>query len=427
VTRRHKENLFRLENAMKPMLSRAFVTAALLSSLAVVVSNRAPDDWPQWRGPNRDGISGEHGLLKAWPSGGPPLAWKAVGAGEGYSSFATSNGRLYTLGARGGTEYVIAYDATSGKRLWEAAHGQRFSNDRGDGPRATPTIEGDRLYAYGASGDLSVMDTASGKVIWAVNVLKQFGGRNIQWGLSESPLVLSDRILVNAGAPGASIVALKKTDGSLIWKSQGDEAGYSSAMLHEAGGIREAIFFTGRRALGVDVNNGQVLWSYNRVANGTANIATPIVRGNKVFLSSAYDTGGALLELTPADGKINAREVYFTREMRNHHASAVLIGDYLYGFDNAILKAMQFDTGKVAWQDRSVGKGSMVFADDRLYLYSENGVVGLAEAIPQGYREHGRFQLSTGNLPTWSHPIVSGGKLYLRDQDTIYAYDVRAK
>lgn len=271
---------------MNQMLARAFVTVALLSSLSIVVSNRAPDDWPQWRGPNRDGISAERGLLKDWPAGGPPLAWKASGAGEGYSSFATSNGRLYTLGARGGTEDVVAFDAASGKRLWESAHGQRFSNDRGDGPRATPTIEGNRLYAYGASGDLSVMDTASGKVIWAVNVLKQFGGQNITWGLSESPLVLSDRILVNAGAPTASIVALKKTDGSVIWKSQGDEAGYSSAMLHEAGGVREAIFFTARRALGVDVNNGHVLWSYNRVANGTANIATPIVRNNKVFLSS---------------------------------------------------------------------------------------------------------------------------------------------
>jgi len=412
---------------MNQILPRAFVTIALLSSLPVVVSNRAANDWPQWRGPNRDGISSERGLLKDWPAGGPPLAWKTSGAGEGYSSFATANGRLYTLGARGGTEYVIAFDAASGKRLWESAHGQRFSNDRGDGPRATPTIEGDRLYAYGASGDLSVMDTASGKVIWAVNVLKQFGGRNITWGLSESPLVLSDRILVNAGAPGASIVALKKTDGSVIWKSEGDEAGYSSAILHEAGGVREAIFFTARRALGVDVNNGHVLWSYNRVANGTANIATPIVRNNKVFLSSGYGTGAALLDLTAADGKINAREVYFTREMKNHHASSVVVGDYLYGFDDMILKAMQFDTGKVAWRDRSVGKGSLVFADDRLYLYSENGVVGLAEAVPDGYREHGRFQLRTGNLPTWSHPIVSGGKLYLRDQDTLYAYDVRAK
>jgi len=400
------------------------LTSTLTLSLPTVVSNRAPDDWPQWRGPNRDGISSEKGLLKDWPQGGPPLAWRAMGAGEGYSSFALSQGRLYTLGARGDTEYVIAYDAASGKRLWEAAHGRRFSNDRGDGPRATPTIEGDRVYAFGASGDLSVLDTASGKVHWTVNVLKQYRGSNIQWGLSESPLVLSDRILVNAGG---SIVALKKTDGSMIWRTEGDDAGYSSAVLQKVGSISQAIFFTSQRALGVDVNSGRQMWSYPQVANNVANIATPVVRGNRVFLSSDYGTGSALLELTQSGNDVRAREIYFTRQMKNHHATSVLLGDYLYGFDSAILTALKFDTGEVAWQHRSVGKGSLVFADERLYLYSEGGVVGLAEASPAGYREHGQFALRTGRLPTWSHPIVAGGKLFLRDQDTIYAYDIRAK
>jgi outer membrane protein assembly factor BamB len=403
------------------------VVAAGVLSLPAVVSNRGLDDWPQWRGVKRDGISAERGLLKEWPSGGPKLAWKAGGAGEGYSSFSTSNGKLYTLGARAGTEYVIAFDTETGKRLWEVEHGRRFSNDRGDGPRGTPTVDGDRLYAFGASGDMTALEAATGKVLWRVNVLKQFGGSNIQWGLSESPLVLSDRVLINAGAPGASIVALKKTDGSVIWKSERDEAGYSSAVLQQVGGVRQAVFFTGERALGIDVETGHLLWSYDKVANGTANIATPIVRSNRVFLSSGYGTGAALLELTPGNGTVSAREVYFTRDMRNHHASSVLVGDHVYGFSDAILTAMHFDTGKVAWRDRSVGKGSMAFADERLYLYSEGGVVGLAEANPAGYREHGRFQISAGRLPTWSHPIVSGGKLFLRDQDTIYAYDVRAK
>lgn len=405
----------------------SFVTAAVVLSLTSVVSNRALDDWPQWRGPNRDGIATEKGLLKSWPQNGPPLAWRAQGAGEGYSSFAVAGGRLFTLGAKGNREYVLAYDAATGKPLWQTVHGRRFSNDRGNGPRATPTVEGDRLYAFGASGDLTAMEAATGKVLWTVNVLQKFGGSNIRWGLSESPLVLEDRILVNAGGRGASIVAVRKTDGSLIWRSENDEPGYSSAMLAQTGGIRQAVFFTGERALGVDVSDGRALWSYKQVSNRTANIATPIVRGNRVFLSSDYGTGSALLELTPEGKGVRAREVYFTREMKNHHASSVLIGDYLYGFDSAILTAMQFDTGKVAWQNRSVGKGSLVFADERLYLYSEQGIVGLAEATPAGYREHGRFELRTGNLPTWSHPVVSGGKLFLRDQDNIYAYDVRAK
>ncbi len=400
------------------------LTAALWFSVPATVTNRVFDDWPQWRGPNRDGVSTETGLLKAWPAGGPPLAWQVKGAGEGYSSFSVSQGRLFTLGARGENEYVMAFDVASGKRLWETQHGRRFNNDRGDGPRATPTVEGDRIYAFGASGDLTVLDAASGKVHWTINVLKQYGGSNIQWGLSESPLVLSDRILINAGG---TIAALKKTDGSAIWKTNGDQAGYSSAVVQKIGGVNQAIFFTSARVVGVDVATGRELWNYAQVANRVANIATPIVRANRVFLSSDYGTGSALLELTPSGTNVNVREVYFTRAMKNHHASSILVGDHLYGFDSAILTSMHFDTGQVAWQNRSVGKGSLVFADERLYLFGENGVVGLAEASPTGYREHGRFQLKTGNLPTWSHPVVSGGKLFLRDQDNLYAYDVRAR
>jgi outer membrane protein assembly factor BamB len=399
--------------------------AALLAGASVTI--QALDDWPQWRGPRRDGVSAERGLLKAWPESGPPLAWKATGAGQGYSSFAVAGGRLYTLGAREDREHVIAFDVASGKRVWDAPHGQRFSNDRGDGPRGTPTVDGTRVYAFGASGDLTALEAASGKVAWTVNVIRDFGGQNITWGLSESPLIVGDRIIVSPGGPGSSVVALNKADGKLIWKTEADRAGYSSAVLHELGGISEAIVFTGQRALGVNIANGRVLWSYDRVANRVANIATPIVRGDHVFLSSDYGTGAALLRLTAAGGGITAQEVYFTREMRNHHASSVLVGDHLYGFSSAILTAMRFDTGEVAWRDRSVGKGSLVHADDRLYLFSERGVVALAEANPEAYKEHGRFSLETGSLPTWSHPVVSNGKLFLRDQDTIYAYDVRAK
>jgi outer membrane protein assembly factor BamB len=406
-------------NPLAPLL----VTLSLTSG----VVGMAADDWPQWRGPRRDGVSKETGLLKDWPSNGPRLAWRINGTGEGYSSFAVAGGRLYTLGARQNTEYVFAFDAATGKKVWEVANGRRFNNDRGDGPRGTPTIDGDRVYVFGSSGDMTVLDAASGKVFWTQNLLQKYGGTNINWGLSESPLVLSDRIIVTPGGRGASMVALRKTDGSLIWKSQSDIPGYSSALLHPVGNIQQAVVFTAERALGVDVTDGKVLWSYNRVSNRTANIATPIARGNHVFLSSDYGTGGGLLALTPSANGIKASEVYFTNEMRNHHASSVLVGDYLYGFSSSILTAMHFETGKVAWRDRSVGKGSLVFADDRLYLFSENGVVGLAEANPQKYVEHGRFELRTGNLPTWSHPVVSGGKLFIRDQDTLYAYDVAAK
>src|SRR5215211_3740460 len=385
---------------------------------------QAGANWPQWRGPNRDGVSKDTGLLKQWPAEGPPLAWKAAGAGRGYSSFSVSNGKLYTMGLRGDREFVVAFDVATGKEAWATAHGSAFRNDHGDGPRGTPTVDGERIYALGGNGDLSCLDARTGKIVWSKNVLKEFGASNITWGISESPLVLGNKVLVNAGGPGASIVALNKNDGSLIWKSQSDQAGYSSAIPVEVNGTTQVVFFTAERAIGLDVKDGRLLWEYGRPSNNVANVATPIVRANRVFISSDYGTGGGVLEIK-SDNK--AQEIWFTKDMRNHHSSSVLIGDYLYGFSSAILTAMKFDTGEIAWRDRSVGKGSLVYADGHLYCFSENGVVGLVEATPTGYKEKGRFRIPQDSLPTWTHPVVAGGRLYLRDQDTIYAFDVREK
>jgi outer membrane protein assembly factor BamB len=397
----------------------------LLLALAVEAFAQSNATWPQWRGVNRDGISKETGLLKEWPAEGPPLVWKATGAGRGYSSFSVANGRLYTMGLRGDREFIVAFDVATGKEVWATPHGSAaFRNDRGDGPRGTPTIDGDRVYVLGGNGDLSVLEAKTGKILWSKNVLKEFGGSNIRWGISESPLVLGNKLLVNAGGPGASIVALNKTNGSVLWKSQSDEAGYSSAIPFEVNGGTQVVFFTAERAVGLDPNNGKLLWEYARPSNNVANVATPIVRANRVFISSDYGTGGGVVEINP-DNK--AQEIWFTKEMRNHHSSSVLIGDYLYGFSSAILTAVKFDTGEIAWKDRSVGKGSLVYADGHLYCFSENGVVGLVEATPAGYKEKGRFKIQQDSLPTWAHPVVAGGRLYLRDQDTIYAYDVREK
>jgi outer membrane protein assembly factor BamB len=406
-------------------LTRLIRVATLVSTLYIAAAAQvAPGDWPQWRGPNRDGISKESGLLKQWAPEGPPLVWKASGAGGGYSSFAVAGGRLYTMGLRGAREYVIAFDVATGKEVWATAHGSAFRNDRGDGPRGTPTVDGATLYALGGNGDLSAMDAKTGRIIWTMNVLQKFGGENITWGISESPLVIGEKILVNPGGPGASIVALNKKDGSLIWKSQSDRSGYSSAIPVKIGDTTQVVFFTHQRAIGLDLKDGKLLWEYDRAANDVANVATPVARGNRIFISSDYGTGAGLVEIK-ADGK--AQEVYFTKDMRNHHSSSILIGDHLYGFSSGILTAMRFDTGEVAWKDRSVGKGSLVYADGNLYALSENGVVGLIEATPEGYREKGRFRITQNSLPTWTHPVVAGGRLYLRDQDTIYAYDLRAK
>jgi len=228
---------------------------------------------------------------------------------------------------------------------------------------------------------------------------------------------------VHAGGPNASIVAVNKLTGATLWRSESDRAAYSSGVLARVGEVTQAVYFSDRRTLGVDTRDGRLLWSYDRASNRTANIATPVVNGTRVLVSSDYDTGAGLLELSPS----GAREVYFTRNMRNHYSSSVLVGDYVYGFSDSILTAMRFADGTVAWQNRSVGKGSLIFADERLYLYSEDGVIGLAQATPAGYQEYGRFRLPGDSPPTWSsEPIITKGKLILRNQDDVYAYDVRA-
>ncbi len=399
----------------------------LASTLFAFLISTAPggEDWPQWRGPNRDGLSLETGLLSSWPAGGPPTLWKATGLGAGYSTVAVDGGRIFTLGAARDIEYLIALDARTGKELWRTRVGRRYENNRGDGPRGAPTVDGARVYALGGNGDLACVEVATGKVVWHVNLLSRFSAGNIGWGISESPLVLEDRVLVNAGGRGGSVVALSKNDGATLWATESDEAGYSSAVVAVIGGVRQAVFFTGERVLGVRVDDGSVLWSYRRVSNRTANVATPIVRGSFVFVSSDYGTGCALLEIQGDASGMSAREVYFHQDMKNHHASSVLVDDTLFGFSSSILTALDFATGKVLWRDRSVGKGSLVAADGRLYLFGENGVAGLAEATRAGYRETGRFALQTSGSPTWSHPVVANARLYLRDQDTLYCYEVK--
>jgi outer membrane protein assembly factor BamB len=382
-------------------------------------------DWHQWRGPERTGQSAETDLLERWPQNGPPLAWKIEGIGEGFSSFSIASGRVFTQVQRGGQQYVLALDEGSGKTVWETPNGTAFSNNRGSGPRGTPTVDGARLYALGSNGNLACLDAASGKPVWRINVLKQFGGSNISWGLSESPLIDGDRLIVNAGGAGASVVALNKNNGQVIWKSQSDEAGYSSAMVAVIGGIRQYVLLTGEAGIGVRADNGELLWRYDKVSNRTANIATPIVRGDHVFLSSDYGTGCALLKLSRQNGGVRAEEVYFNREMRNHYSSSVLVGDYLYGYSSSILTCMRFDTGEVAWRDRSVGKGQVIYADGKLYLLSEDGNVALAEANPAAYKEISRFSIGHRQYPTWTLPVIANGKLYLRDQGMVWCYNIR--
>lgn len=398
---------------------------AVVFAASLVFSAVSRGEWTQWRGPARDGKSTETGLLQKWPDEGPKLLWKVESLGEGFASYSIADGKLFTQGQKDGRQYVIALDAKTGEMLWQLRHGETYGNNRGNGPRGTPTIDGERLYALGADGNLVCASVSTGQKVWEVNLLAKFGGSNIKWGLSESPLIDRGRVIVNAGGPGASVVALNKNDGSLIWKSESDEAGYSSAVVAEVGGIRMYVMLTGEAAIGLRADDGKLLWRYAQVSNRTANIATPIVHGDLVFVSTDYGTGCALLKLKPANGGIEAEEIYFNREMKNHYSSSVLVDGYLYGYNSRILTCMKLETGEVMWVDRSVGKGQALYADGRLYLLSEDGVAGMAEATPEGYREISRFEISRGNYPTWTLPAIVDGVLYLRDQDLLYAYDVK--
>jgi outer membrane protein assembly factor BamB len=406
------------------------IVALIVALVATISAQSNPvADWPQWQGPDRTGLSKEVGLLKQWPASGPAMAWSASGIGAGYGSLAIKGDRIFVQGSNGGRSMVYSLNRADGKNVWSKALGPAGNNDRGSGPRGTPTLDGDQIYVLTENGDLACLKAQDGTAVWQRNILREFGGRNISWLISESPLVDGDHVIVTPGGRGAGIVALDKMTGKTVWASKdlSDEAGYSSPIVADVQGVRTVMTLTGDAAVGVRASDGKLMWRYERVANRTANITTPVFHDNKVFYTSAYGTGAALLGLTAQGGEVKAQEIYFTREMQNHHGGVVLVNGYLYGFNNSILTCVEFATGNSMWRNRSVGKGSLTYADGHLYLLGEDNTVGLAEAVPGGYTEKGRFRIPDQGLPSWAHPVVAGGKLYIRNQATLAAYDVRAR
>lgn len=615
------------------MLSRLSTFTALSLLILPVAAAMAqvpsgPGDFPQWRGPNRDGISSDTDLLKEWPENGPKKLWQVDSVGVGYSSVVVKDGRLITQGDLDGVEHIIAIDIKDGKTLWAvqpapvasllkeklaseikrldtngdgtvteiealarfgwnwnkynkaaggeleavakeraatlvkaldedrngslswAEAGRYFRNDwqrmdkqdrdadadalaasrtdaflkaldkdedgkitrqesrgslldrsfgrfdkrdpatnrgdnilteeellaglvkfesgrdgvissdelrmhmvatrangdgeltaeelkaaiggyrngMGDGPRGTPTVDGNRVYAEGGNGDLVCLEAETGDTIWHVNLSSEFGGGRPGWGYSESPLISGNLVIVTPGGNGGTLLALNKEDGEVVWQSDEykERAHYSSPTLAKINGIDQVVQFSRQAVFGVDVKTGKPLWRYTAPANGTANCCAPIVDGNLVFASSAYGTGGGLAKVT-LNGSIQiAEEVYFEKKMQCHHGGIVKIGDYMYSCGGGSLICMEFKTGKIQWQARGAGKGSVCFADGMLYLLGEGHNVVLAEATPEGYNETGRFKIEGHGRPAWAHPIVAGGVLYIRDQGSLTAYDVKA-
>ena len=388
--------------------------------------------WNQFRGPNRDNLSQETGLLKAWSSGGPRLLWTAKGLGEGYSTVSLADGLVLTMGNQAAGESIIALDLQTGQQRWSTRNGSPYRNGRGNGPRGTPTVDGDRLYALGANGDLSCLELKTGRVVWAKNILREFGGSNITWGISESVLIDGDRLICTPGGKRATMVALDKATGGVVWGSAvpgSPRASYASPIVAEVGGVRQYITFTARAVIGVRASDGTFMWEDGSTANRTAICSTPLFYRNHVFSASGYGAGGALLELASNNNVTRARQVYHTRDMKNHHGGMIVLDGHLYGSnDPGILTCLDLKTGRVVWQDRSVGKGSIAYADGHIYLRSEKGPVALVEATPAGYREKSRFdQPRRSSYPSWPHPVVADGKLFLRDMDILLCYDVKGR
>jgi outer membrane protein assembly factor BamB len=588
-----------------------------------------PGDWPQWRGPNRDGVSTETGLLREWPKEGPKVVWQVDSVGVGYSSLAVKDGRIFTQGDLDGVEHIIALNVADGKTLWAVQPGpvvslladrlasefkqldrnkdgeidevealQRFGwdfnkfdkpvggdgdmrakaraealfarldadgdgklsfaeagnilrdyferidaedktadasmlaatraaeliqqldkdgdgkvsnkeapntclgrhfgridhrdpatnkgddlltageieefftklepgrdgvitkdelvefylknkpqgdgrltldelrvafggyrNGMGDGPRGTPTIDGDRVFAEGGNGDVTCLDAATGKTIWYVNLSRDFGGGVPGWGYSESPLIVDDLVIVTPGGKKGTLVALDKQTGNVAWSSGEvtEGAHYSSAVLATIASEKQIVQFARESVFGVSLKDGRYLWKYTNPANGTANCCAPIVDRDHVFASSAYGVGGGLAKVAVRDDKFKAEEVYFEKKMACHHGGIVKIGDWMYSNGAGPLLCMDFMSGTIAWQNRSVGKGSLVAADGMLYVLSENHEVALVDASPGEYSEKGRFKIAGHGRPSWAHPVVAGGRLYIRDQQSLTAYDIRGE
>jgi outer membrane protein assembly factor BamB len=395
-------------------------------------------DWPQWRGPDRNDVSREAGLLKSWPEDGPRLLWTYTDTGIGYSGPAVVGEHLYTMGARDEKEYVIALDTATGKEAWARPVGPRFQNGYGDGPRGTPTVDDGLLFAIGGQGELVCLDRSNGNERWRINLRTDLGGEMMSgWGYTESPLVDGDKVICTPGGAQGSLAALNKNTGKVLWRSKDltDSAAYSSPVVAEVGGVRQYIQMTGQGQAGVAAEDGRLLWHAEEAVNGTAIIPTPVIHENLVFVSSGYGAGCGLIRLTAnADGKFSAEEVYANKSMVNHHGGVVLLNEHLYGYsDGKGWICQDFKTGKIVWSEkRKLGKGSITCADGLLYCYGEqDGTVVLAEASPDGWKEHGRFKIpreTTVRSPRgkiWTHPVVANGRLYLRDQDLLFCYDVK--
>jgi outer membrane protein assembly factor BamB len=396
-------------------------------------------DWPQWRGPDRDGTSRETGLLQEWPSDGPKLLWTADNLGRGYSTPSVAGDRIYLLANEGvQNEYVQALDSRTGDRLWVARLGNVGNPDQQPpffGARSTPTVDGDHLYALGSDGDLACLDAATGRIRWQRNLRSEFGGRPGTWAYAESPLIDGNRLICTPGGADATIIALDKQSGEVIWRSpmpEADDAAYASPIVVEVDGVRQYVQLLQKGLVGVEARSGRLLWRYSRPTSAfNANIPSPVT-GNGLLYCGSAGTGGGAIRLKLNQGTIQVEELYFGSRYPTAIGGVVRVGDHLYGTTAQAMLCFDFASGEVKWQERAIGAAAICHVDGRLYLRGENGEVALVVPDPAGYVEKGRF--TPPNMPeragpmerAWAYPVVANGRLYLREHDLLWCYDVKA-
>lgn len=390
-----------------------------------------PHDWPQFRGPRRDGVSTETGLLRQWPKDGPRLVWKTTGLGNGYATVAIAAGRIFTLGERSGDLTMVCLRESTGKELWARKVGGPW---KGEGPNSTPTVDGDLLYGLLPRGELICLATATGQELWRRDVAKDVAGRFPARGMAEAALVDGDKVICSPGGLKAAVVALDKKTGKTLWQAQtpqADSASYVSAIVADVGRQRQCVQFLQGGVAGFALEDGRFLWRYDRPANPLAVCSAPICFDQHVFAASAYSRGGGLIRLNRKGDAFEAEEIWFSKNLKSHHGGVVLVNGNFYGAhggneDVPRLVCLDFKTGAQKWDSRKAGKGSITYADGRLYFRNEDGPMLLVDATPRGYVEHGRFeQPERSQAKAWAYPVIANGRLYLRDQDKLFCYDVK--
>jgi outer membrane protein assembly factor BamB len=402
--------------------------AALAAVLAACGVARA-GDWPQFRGPNRDGKSGETSLLKTWPADGPKLLWTAKGCGVGFGSPAIAGGVIYLTGDVAGKGCLVVFDIEG--KLKQAIPFAKDNGKDNDGPgtRSTPTVEGGMVYVSAPFGELACFDAASLQKKWQVDVQTQFRGKTPNWQYADSPLIDGQNVICTPGGPDATIVALNKADGKTVWTSKGlsDGAGYGSPIKITAENAPQIVTLTARGLAGVSANTGQFLWRYDRPSNSTANCPSPVAEGSRVFAASGYGQGGGAVDLKAAGNGIVAKEAWATKDMNCHHGGYVLVEGFLYGNNGGGWACLDWQSGQTKYKDNGVGKGSIIYADGMLYCMSESGgKVALVPAASSGYKIVSQFSIPKGGQgQTWAHPAISDGRLYIRHGDFLYCYDIK--